>query len=187
MCKDLHEHVDVITGISPKVWAHIQKSPQQTNQIRARMNCEEYALVAFWDFDVQKDQMVCERFFMIPNPLKRMIQGKKGTELNQVLYVSEHTKEVFFFFKGYEVDNIADLKQQRQNEYVTQIAFLNLSSVNKMTGDDQKRSIVDFCHKFSVIPQDSILQKFIQDMNNKLYADQVQLPNPTVIDTARAG
>ena len=54
---------------------------------------------------------------------------------------------------------------------MTQIAFLNLSSVNKMTGEDQKQSIVDFCHKFSVIPQDSILQKFIQDMNNKLYAD----------------
>ena len=46
---------------------------------------------------------------MVPNPLTRMIKGEKGTELKQVLYTSEHTKEVFFFFKGYELGGGEDL------------------------------------------------------------------------------
>ena len=55
------------------------------------MNAEELALVAFWDFDKEKDKLVCQRFFIVPNPMKRLVKVKSGTALSQVLYVSEHT------------------------------------------------------------------------------------------------
>ena len=34
--------------------------------------------------------------------MKRVVKKVDGTELYQVLYVSEHTKDIFFFFKGFE-------------------------------------------------------------------------------------
>ena len=68
---------------------------------RALMNCEEYAIVSFWDLEEQSDKFVCVRFFLIPNPMKRMVMDSDGTQLYQVLYSSPHTNDVFFFFKGY--------------------------------------------------------------------------------------
>lgn len=79
------------------------------------MNAEELAFVAFWDLDTEQDKMVCQRFFIIPNPMKRMIEDKEGTVLYQVLYVSDHTNEVFFFFKGYEMTARTDV-EKTENE-----------------------------------------------------------------------
>ena len=91
------------------------------------MNSSVFAQVAFWDLDEEKNQMVCSRFFIVPNPMKRMIVGKHKTSLYEILYVSEHTKDVFFFFKGYEVGSGAeDLLNFRKNEFVTQVAFIKL-------------------------------------------------------------
>ena len=92
------------------------------------MNAKELALVAFWDLDPTKDQMVCKCYFMIPNPMKRMIKTADGTNMYQVLYVSQHTKDVFFFFKGYKIDGGDDLENTRKNEYRTQCAFINLDT-----------------------------------------------------------
>ena len=152
-------------------------------QIDAKMNCAEYAIVGLWDLDWEKDTLVCKRFFYIPNPLKRIVKNTDGTKLYQVLYVSEHTKEVFFFFKGYEQPKNEDLGLYQPRQYQTQCAFLDLDPdlVNKIK-DERDRAMDKYCSNFTVIKKESVLQKFLLRMNESLYKDQEQLPNPTVID-----
>ena len=100
--EDLNELVDPVNGISAVQWADIAVSPWQQKFVDNEQACEEMALVAFWDMDKEKDVMICQRFFVVPNPMKRVVKKVDGTELCQVLYVSEHTKDIFFFFKGFE-------------------------------------------------------------------------------------
>ena len=62
---------------------------------------EEIAVIAFWELsDNGLDKFECSRHFYVPNPKKRMTRDIKGTELYNVLYVSPHNKDVFFFFEG---------------------------------------------------------------------------------------
>ena len=78
--------------------------------MRAYQGCKEFAVVAFWDLDAS-DRFACSRFFVIPNPMKRTIRDCEGTELQQVLYTSSHTNDVFFFFKGFEPGGGDDLDE----------------------------------------------------------------------------
>ena len=67
--------------------------------MEARQDSEEFAVVAFWDLD-ETDVFECTRFFIVPYPQLREIKRVQGSILFEFLQVSEHTKEVFFFFKG---------------------------------------------------------------------------------------
>ena len=49
--EDLHEAVDVIAGIEPKHYCNIGRSSSQRLMNRALMDCQEYAIVSFWDLD----------------------------------------------------------------------------------------------------------------------------------------
>ena len=105
------EVVDPISGVSATHYANINKSKSQQLAIKACMDGKELAVIAFWDLDPDDDSFKCKRFFILPNPMKRNIIDTEGTQLDQVLYESTHTKEVFFFFKGYEMGAGEDLEE----------------------------------------------------------------------------
>ena len=45
----------------------------------------------------------------MPNPKKRMVKDVGGTQLYQVLFTSEETKDVFLFFEGPELEIDEDI------------------------------------------------------------------------------
>ena len=148
----------MIAGVEPLHYADIKQSPSQRQMVRVQMNCQEYAIVATWDLDPDTDKFICSRFFLIPNPMKRMVKKASGTELFQVLYSSPHSKDVFFFFKGYALSGGEDIGISDMNEYVMQCAFVNLN----MNPDDVKRVISHrglehHCHGFVKIREKSVL------------------------------
>ena len=63
------------------------------------MGAKEFAVVSFWDLS-HGGIFVCNRFFLAPNPTKRVIKQTNGTTLEQMLFISDHTKDVFFFWRG---------------------------------------------------------------------------------------
>ncbi len=83
------------------------------------MNCADYAIIGFWDLDKPNDTFKCSRFFIVPSPMKRTIQDSEETELDQILYTSDVTGDVFFFFKGYIELQGDDLDEVRntQNDF----------------------------------------------------------------------
>ena len=90
--------------------------------------------------------------------MKRMVEKANGTELFQVLYSSPHSKDIFFFFKGYAIDGGEDIKISDRNEYVMQCAFMNLD----INPDDAKRvvelrNLEHHCHGFVKIKETSVL------------------------------
>ena len=46
----LNEEVDQLAGVAPELYANISKSDSQALAVRAYMNCQEFAVVAFWDY-----------------------------------------------------------------------------------------------------------------------------------------
>lgn len=89
-------------------------------------------MVAFWDLH-PTDVFVCNRFFIIPSPVKRVVKDAKGTQVHEVLFTSPHTNDVFFFWKGAAIqsddssssldDSIDSIKETKT---CLQIGFLNL-------------------------------------------------------------
>ena len=126
--KTLYEDVDLLNGVSPNEYANIKKSSSQALAIAAYQNCTEFAVVAYWDLEESTDTFECSRYFLIPNPMKRMVSDVGGTQLFEVLYTSQHSKDVFFFFKGYEQQANDDLVDVVSNEFKLQCAFLNLEA-----------------------------------------------------------
>lgn len=121
------------------------------------MGCTHFAVVGFWDFNSSEDKYECARFFIIPNPMCRNVQNKDIT-LQQILYTSEHTDDVFFFFKGYA--------SKTSITHELQVAFLNLEITEKekdALGDS--RHILDNCKIRQTIPKESLLNKYITDLN----------------------
>lgn len=154
------------------------------------MECQEFATVAFWDLDALTDQFNCTRFFIMPNPMKRTIQDVEDTQLDQVLFSSPHTKDVFFFFKGFEQGATAgdDLDDVVQKGYKLQIAFLNLVITydeREMLGDS--RYISEHCRSFHTISEGSVLDKIVHYLNDTPIGEQKQLPNPTIINPVNGG
>ena len=123
---NLFQDVDQLTGICPTHYANIQESTSQRLAMKAAMDCREFAVVAFWDLNAEDDTFKCVRFFIMPNPIKRTIMDKGNTKLDQILYTSSHTKDVFFFFKGYQMSGGDDLDEVQTKEHVLQIGFLDL-------------------------------------------------------------
>ena len=165
----LNEEVDQLAGISAEHYANISKSQSQKLAIRAYMNAKDFAVVAFWDLKEVDDTFKCTRFFIVPNPMKRTINESEGTKLEQVLYSSPHNKEVFLFFKGYEVQQ---LDEDMNPEHKLQIAFLKLDIDIKQTEWlSDTRLIINHCREFSTIREDSVLASFIEYLNVTEFAD----------------
>ena len=90
------------------------------------MDAKDLAVIAFWDLDPEEDKFKCSRFFIVPSPMKRTIKEVgDGSTLSQILYSSQHNKEVFFFFMGYDIKAIEDLNEH-PNDNKLHIAFLKL-------------------------------------------------------------
>lgn len=183
-----------MTGVSPVRWADIRPSfNQQQMQIDAKQNCQEYAIIGFWKLDPKKDTMVCKRFFIVPNPMKRMIKNTEGTFLYQVLYFSEHTEEVFFFYKGYQAAkdesgksaDESEGEQHEMNEYVTHCAFIDLDQdVEESVASEQERTIDKYCKVIKPLKNESVLEMYLDYLHATDYKDQHQLPNLTVINSS---
>lgn len=184
--EDLHEAVDVIAGIEPHHYCNIGRSGSQRLMNRALMDCQEYAIVSFWDLDEQgTDKFYCTRFFIIPNPMKRMVIDAEGTVLYQVLYSSPHNNEVFFFFKGYPQSGGDDLDGDGPGKSTkTQVAFVNLTPTQEeLDRVGEFRAVDKHCHGFVILKEHGILDEFITTLNTKEYYEQEMLPSPTCIDT----
>ena len=69
------------------------------------MGCSEFAVIAFWDLEPETDNYYCSRYFIAPNPKSRIVAETAGTIVKEVLYVSHHTRDVFFFFEGHDLSN----------------------------------------------------------------------------------
>ena len=63
---------------------------------------EELAVIAFWD-KIDGGNYSCSRHFYVPNPKKRVVREVAGKELYEVLYLSKHCNDIFFFFEGPEI------------------------------------------------------------------------------------
>lgn len=73
------EEPDPVIGVSPYHYADIEPDLQ-----RHDFNFEhssEFAVVSFWALD-EDEKFTCNRFFIIPKPLKREIMNSEGTRLN---------------------------------------------------------------------------------------------------------
>ena len=94
--------------------------------------------MAFWDLH-ETDVFNCTHFFKIPNPRKRIVRDVDDTKLYQVLFTSQHTDDVFFFWKGREVhiENDEDNSPYyiESEEQKLQMAFLKLN----YTTDEQAK------------------------------------------------
>ena len=111
-----HELIDELAGITPKLFADIAPDhEEQQKMVQKFMDCEEFAVIAFWDLDPEQDVFSCTRHFYVPNPKKRMTRDVNGTQLYEILYLSKHgrnrDKEIFFFFEGPLVEVDQDLNE----------------------------------------------------------------------------
>ena len=180
---NLHETVDLVTGVGAQEYARIKEIVTFGT---AFMNCADYAIIGFWDLDKPNDTFKCSRFFIAPSPMKRTIQDSDETELDQILYTSDVTNDVFFFFKGYLEYQGDDLDEVRntQNDFELQIAFLNLTPSAKELADiGESRHIYQHCKQRYHVPDDTILNEYIKKLDTLKYEEQDQMPNPTVINT----
>ena len=123
------------------------------------MDCKEFAVVAFWDLGKHGDEVLyCSHFFIVPSPRKRIIKEVMETKLEQVLFVSESTKEVFFFWEGYsQVDSI-EIDRQKQ----LHISFLELTrSREEIEEIGEIRHIHTHCKQTYPINEDSPLKAYL--------------------------
>ena len=70
--KSLFRDVDQLLGVQSKHYADIGVSKSNSLVKSVRQDCKEFAVVAFWDL-LEADLFKCNRFFIIPNPVKRMV------------------------------------------------------------------------------------------------------------------
>ena len=73
--------MDKLLGVQNQHYADIQKSKSNVLGSETRQECNEFAVVAFWDLD-KTDVFVCNRFFIIPSPFKRSVMDAKGTTVH---------------------------------------------------------------------------------------------------------
>ena len=101
-----HEKVCDVAGVTPKLYADIAKDDKEQKKIST--DCEDFAVIAFWDLNSEDNLFKCSRHFYVPCPKKRTVHELCGTEIHEFLFVSQHTrnanKDVFFYFEGAEVE-----------------------------------------------------------------------------------
>ena len=92
--------------------------------VETRGDCKEFAVIAFWDHH-KTDVFECKRFFIVPSPVKRIIKDSNGTLVYEVLFTSPHTNDVFFFFRGVDMEVYNTIETQGEMiENVLQVGFL---------------------------------------------------------------
>ena len=74
--------VDPLTGCTVRNLAKFVPSWHEPAPVEAK----EIAVIAFWRPDQNTGVLDCYHFFNVPNPMKRMVQDQKGTQLYEVLY-----------------------------------------------------------------------------------------------------
>ena len=68
----LCENPDPLTGVSPTHYADIKQD--ETPSCIEFHGSTEFAVIAFWEVDLEKDRKFhCKRFFIVPIPMKRAI------------------------------------------------------------------------------------------------------------------
>ena len=139
-----------------------------------RQDCNEFAVVAFWDLD-KTDVFVCNRFFIIPSPFKRSVMDAKGTSVHQVLFTSEHTKDVFFFWRGVEMSLVDDLTHESDDSLKSiemQIGFLNLNLTDTQIQEiGEERLLSMHCSEIQTIKEGTLVHKFLTDLNEQPVKD----------------
>ena len=98
---NLNENINEVLGVSPEHYANVVEDSNYKDGFNAMTECENYAVIGFWDLKKVSDTFKCVRFFVMPDPYMRMISKCDDTELYQILYSSQHSKDVFLFFEGY--------------------------------------------------------------------------------------
>ena len=157
----LNETVDPVAGVFAKEYAKVFKSESQDVAVSGFMNCTDYAVIGFWDLQ-ESDRFECTRFFIVPNPMVRNIRDCDGTKLDQILYHSIHTDDIFFFFRGYE--EISNDSGTTYGAQKLQIAFLDLTENEKESVGDS-RHIYHHCKLRYPIADESILGIYITELN----------------------
>ena len=157
--KSLFQEVDKLLGIQNQRYADLAVSRATDLSLEARQDCEEFAVVAFWDL-LPTDVFQCSRFFIIPNPKVRIIRDVRGTLVYQVLYVSPHTKDIFFFWKGQPAqaanDDLDDLVEPKKSEL--QMGFVELEfTYEELSRLGEIRSVFSHCKEMVTIEPESIL------------------------------
>ena len=95
----LHREVDKVSGVSASHYGElVDIQDKDLHAFRALTTCNEYAIIAHWSLHSEDDSFKCYNFFYVPSPYKRTIRKDADVELNQVLYSSPHTKDVYLFF-----------------------------------------------------------------------------------------
>ena len=103
------EKIDDDAGVSAMKYAEFVPIARiEDFETKAMSQCAEYAIIGFWRLN-DGDALRCYRSFDAPNPQKRVIRNSDQTELSQVLYVSQQTKEVFLFYRDYSTRPDASL------------------------------------------------------------------------------
>ena len=99
----LFNQKDKLLGIQNNLYADIElNATAEKLSAKTRKSCKEFAVVAFWDLQKDTDVFKCSRFFIIPDPVKRIIRELNETVVYQILFVSDKTDDVFFFWKESE-------------------------------------------------------------------------------------
>ena len=120
--KGLFREVDKLLGIQNQHYADVKMSKANLIGQTTRQDCKDFAVIAFWDLH-KTDVFNCSRFFIVPNPIKRIIKDQRGTLVNQVLFTSEHTKDIFFFWKGVKgVEKKLDISSSSLDNSIDSIA-----------------------------------------------------------------
>ena len=136
------------------------------------MDAKELAVIAFWDLDPEEDKFKCTRFCIVPSPMKRTIKEVGTTTLSQILYPSQHNKEVFFFFSGYDTKAIEDLSEHR-HEHKLQIAFLKLDiNEEERLQIGEARHFMYHCKNVMSIPKENVLHSFVRYLDRTNYKSQ---------------
>lgn len=163
--KSLFNEVSKLLGIQNSHYADIKNSSSNELSSQAREDCDEFAVVAFWDL-TSVDTFKCNRFFIIPNPHKRIVKDSSGTLVYRVLYTSEQTQDVFFFYKGKNEQTCDDLKEfqdEKVSEKGFNIAFLELSlSDQEIERIGEIRQLNKHCRPVHNIAEDSILTSYLK-------------------------
>ena len=176
---NLFNEKDHLLGIKNKHYADLVKSGNDAVSAQARQNCKEFAVVAFWDLDPQTDVFKCTRFFIIPDPVKRIIRDVCGTVVYQVLFVSNKTDDVYFFFDNQAAD------QATEGEKSILMSFIKLKPEEQEIDDIGDNRLLDVhCEQPIPIKSKSVLSTFINFIDDRPLKKQNQVPLFQIIDRA---
>ena len=72
---NLNETINKVSGVSAEHYANVVEDLNYKDGSNAMTECENYAVIGFWDLQEDDDTFKCVRFFVVPDPYKRMIKN----------------------------------------------------------------------------------------------------------------